>query len=357
MIKGSQQRIRWIDAVRTIAIIFVVLCHACDTVYSLPDLYNMNSRSFVFVCQAFGRLGVPLFLFLSGYLLLDREYDEVSIRRFWIHKWLVLLGCTGIWFVIYEVFLWMIGKGESDLLVILQHLTFTRLSNMSHAWYMGMILGLYMFLPFIAMALRKLDKKVFVLPFVMFFLYTFVYDTVNSILTVFCPEYQMENVFGLAFSGGVWLLYLVTGYYLKQGILKGINTPFLAILFVVSLSLIYLFMLIPSFEGFINRDYIWYDSVPVFLSSVLGFELLSRIKIPEGSFYSIIRFIAKYSFSIYLTHNLVIMALYPLIDGLNVYRSVKTIILLIAGFLIGLGISWLLARIPKAGRFITYVKE
>lgn len=94
----SGLRVEWIDLLRVIAIFAVVLVHATETIYGFNvefmETISMQSKVFAITALAAGRLGVPIFLMITGYLLLDREYDPEKIVRFWKNNWLRLLVCT-----------------------------------------------------------------------------------------------------------------------------------------------------------------------------------------------------------------------------------------------------------------------
>ena len=74
----ENNRIAGIDTLRAIGILCVVMCHSVEgDIYTL-NLEGMNglslvSKIFAFTMFSIGRLGVPLFLLISGYLLLDKE--------------------------------------------------------------------------------------------------------------------------------------------------------------------------------------------------------------------------------------------------------------------------------------------
>ena len=80
---NNESHIKWIDLARAIAILGIVLCHATEGIYSLnlDYMFGISTRSAAFAFSSFtvGRLGVLQFLMITGYLLLDREYDtEIS---------------------------------------------------------------------------------------------------------------------------------------------------------------------------------------------------------------------------------------------------------------------------------------
>lgn len=357
MLKVSDQHLKWIDAVRVFAILGVIICHVTEMLYEGADLNDMGSRMFIFLCHAIGRLGVPLFLMITGYLLLDRDYNEELIKKFWIRKWLNLLACTGIWFVIYEIYLFAVGRGTTDPIKLIEELTITRNIDISHTWYMGMILGIYILIPFASIALKSVRPKLFLFPFVIYAVYEFGRNTVNTFIEFIHPEYQMNTQFVLGFSGGVWGIYLVVGYFIKKGALKKLSSFILGIAAFTSLIMPFMFMMIQSFYGAITDRYVWYDNVFVFIPAVLFFEIFTRLKIYEGIGYSVTRFIAKYTFPVFLTHLIFMEVFKPYVMNIGCDKSVMTLILCLIGLGLGLLLSWLLARIPKAGKYITYVKD
>lgn len=113
--KGSvvlKKRVIWIDWARALAILAVVLCHSTEAIYGLNvnavvdnvgDM-TLSSQITAFCLFTTGRLGVPLFLFMSGYLMLDRSYDKDACLGFWKTKWLGLLVATEVWLVLYDLF-------------------------------------------------------------------------------------------------------------------------------------------------------------------------------------------------------------------------------------------------------------
>ena len=81
------ERIKWIDLLRALAILMVILCHATEGIYPLSisgmDDLSVQSKAAAFTSFTFGRLGVPIFLMISGYLLLDKDYDPEKTVKFW----------------------------------------------------------------------------------------------------------------------------------------------------------------------------------------------------------------------------------------------------------------------------------
>lgn len=164
------KRKKWIDLARALVILLVVLCHATESVYTLSVDYissiSMQSKIFAFTSFTLGKLGVPLFLMISGYLLLDRDYSSDTVKKLWKNNWLHLLICTWIWFAIYELFCHYYLKVNNDIWSIIEDLLFLRPINIStaHTWYMPMILGMYILIPFVAILLKSIDKNLLKFP-------------------------------------------------------------------------------------------------------------------------------------------------------------------------------------------------
>ena len=169
----------WIDFARIVAILLVLLCHSTEEgLYSfeLEDVVKMDlvQQLFPFCAFTLGRLGVPIFLFITGFLLLTKEYDDSNIVMFLQKNWLHLIICTQIWIVVYDLFLKLFIQAEYSIFDILKDVLFMRTyTGMPHLWYMPMIIGLYGFLPFIANGLNSVSRRTVIIPLVLFFCLVF----------------------------------------------------------------------------------------------------------------------------------------------------------------------------------------
>ena len=105
--KKNVNRIEWIDLVRALAILTVLYIHATDGIYIISSdaimNYTLFSRAFQFVSLFIGRVGVPFFLMITGYLLLDRTYNDERVKKFWKKNCKGLILVTIIWSLIYAV--------------------------------------------------------------------------------------------------------------------------------------------------------------------------------------------------------------------------------------------------------------
>ena len=354
--KTEQARAKHIDYTRAIAICLVVLNHATESIYAL-NLDNILSISiqsiiFGFICFTMGRLGVPLFLMITGYLFLDRNYDSETTKRFWKKNWLHLLLCTEIWFLIYDIFLSVYNHKPLDILILIEDMLFLHRVNFSHVWYLPTILGLYILIPYVSFSLKSLDHHLLKFPVIIFSIYGFIFPVLNVINKVVNPDLPLSMQFSMGFSGGVYGLYLIYGYITKTGAYRKIKTLFILIISLLSFSGA-VFLQLWSYKNNIVYN-IWYDNFLLLLTAICLFELISRLKTFKG--YRFISFISKYSFAIYLIHNICRTFISPYVKTLPFRLPIKIGILWAGLMIFSLVLSIIISKIPKVGKFILYLK-
>ena len=346
----SKNRIEWIDLVRAIAILTVLYIHATDGIYIISSDAILNhtlaSRIFQFGLLFIGRIGVPFFLMITGYLLLDRSYDDMKTKKFWSKNCKTLIIVTLIWAAIYAITLQFVTVGSSAINTVEAGNLF-----FSHMWYMPMIIGMYLSMPFVASALKHFDKKTIFQAMVVFSLLAFAMPFVTTIFDM----QGIKNVtiqYSLGFSGGVYGIYIILGYLVKKGMFKDISKAKLWILTIVS------FLICLGFQYYaFTKDYnffLWYEFPFILLGSFALFELCSRMK--SVRLYSGIKVFSKYSFAVFLIHNLFRLPLLPLVVMLPVTEPVKAIILWILLIIFSFSAAAIIYRIPRFGKYILYMR-
>ena len=347
-------RLKWVDFVRAAAICFVVLCHATESIYrlALDDIMalSIQSRIFCFVSFTCGRIGVPLFLMISGSLLLTRYYDEQKIKQFWRKKWLHLLICTLIWFAVYDCFILSYRHEPISLLQFINEMFFLSKVKMSHVWYLPSILGIYILLPFVASVLREYNNLV-IFPLIFFTVYSFGFSTFNIFYRCYFPQNPLANQFSTGFSGGIYGLLIIYGYFIRKGAFSKLKTIYITLISLASFIMV-VYMQIWSYQkGSVYN--VWYDNLFLLSASMGFFELARRMGRIYG--YKVIKEISKYSFSIYLTHNIVREVLRTLIIKTSLNKPCQVFLLWLVCFSCSFLISWLISKIPRVGKYILYM--
>ena len=354
--EATNQRIKWIDVCRALAILLVVLCHATENVYSLSldgmAGVSFPSALFAFTAFAFGRLGVPLFLMITGYLLLDRDYDSAKILKFWKTRWLNLLICTLVWFVIYDIFLTFYLYQPVSITDFIGNMLFLKSVEMSHVWFMAMILGMYILIPLVSIGLKKVSTKVLMFPVIIFTTYCFLVPTVLSVFKILHVDPGYSVNFSTGFSGGTYGLFIIYGYMLKKGLLKKVKTWALAIVFVVSFVLGDAFQLWSYSQGVEYN--MWYTNVLLLVAALALFEMMSRMNIKKES--AVITFVSKFSFPIYLIHNIFVYMMLPFVFVMGFAAPAQVAVLYLICIFLALALAWVISLIPKVGKYILYLK-
>lgn len=356
----TKGRIVWVDYARALAILTVVLCHATESVYKM-NLEGVGEASAFSQLSAFtlftiGRLGVPLFLFMSGYLMLDRFYGLDDCKRFWRTKWCGLLVATEVWVVLYFLFLNATQGRPLSLSLLLSNMLFLEPVGMGHMWYMPMIIGLYLFLPFIANGLKMLDDdRALRFPLAIMVALLFVIPVLSATKQALGGSSE-ATLIDAGFSGGVYGCYMLLGYCVKKEAFKAIPRWLVVVAGIAAFVLTILLQMFSYGEGV--RYNVWYNNGLLLLSGISLFELLSRALTLRPN--RTVAVLSYYSFALYLVHFPVRLLLAPIVLKWPFVEASPNFFGVLVLFVVVLAISlllcWMVARIPKIGTKILYLK-
>lgn len=353
----EEKRILWLDVARSLAILSVVWAHATTTICSLsPDFMNgisLQAKTFGFISLVLGRVGVPLFFMISGYLLLDRDYDGPKVVRFWKNKCLHLFLVTEIWTVLYYLFFWLQGEGWPSLTEFLKVFFFLQeFDGMGHMWYLSRLLGCYLFLPLIAIVLKVVGWQRLRFLLAIAVLYNFGTATLNLFLDAM-EKSSVDILLTMSFSGGVYGLYILLGYMTRKGLFRPIPTALLGVVALVSGGvLVWTMFFLYDLDIKYNM---WYNNLFVLLMGVAIFELLARHTTVPARLQGVTQSLSRCSFSIFLFH-------YPVKILLTDWASslpeipFQTFTLFVTSLAISWAISALLLRGPKPVRWLLLAK-
>lgn len=343
----EKERIKWMDVVRVLAIVAVVVCHVIETEYysvrikgtAISDLsWYFQNLSFTF-----GRFGVPLFLMLTGALMLGREYD---FKNFYRRSFLPLLLTTEIWIVINYAFSCYQYAGEFSIKQLAYMMAFMRPSSLNHMWYMPMILGIYLVIPLLAKALRGVLFSDIWLPLLVggtVFFGVPLFNAVAGELLSTWPD--ADVVLGTGFLGGTYGLILVLGYYVgKEQLLQRCRGWLLVAIAVISVFLNMLgARLFYTRQMFHSDVFGWYTSPFILVTAVCCFELLRRLS-PKKLWAPIV-LISKGSFGIYLLHNIVLIFFNAAVAETVWFTSCNVVVRAAVRFIAAFGIPVLIVGI------------
>lgn len=351
----DRRRIAWLDTARAFAILMVLLVHATENLYVMnPEKLNgmsLASSTFAVITFVLGRLGVPFFLFLTGYLLLDRIFDEGACRHFWKKNWLGMLITTEVWIVIYDIFLPAAHFAPFQKLGFIEDVLLVHQVRMGHMWYMPMIIGLYICIPFAARALQKLNYRIVLFPVGLLSLYAFGLPIVALITRILGRhDVPFEATIDLGFAGGIFGLYLVLGWCIKKGMLEQFSTPILGIVSMSSLILT-IACQITAHQCGINYN-VWYQYGFLVICALCLFELFSRCQ--HYPLQKVWDWLSRNSFGIYLIHFPFCMLISRGMGHVHLLMPFKVVILWCSMLIISALLCLVVDRFPKLGKILLY---
>lgn len=333
-----------------------MLCHASEIFYfwSGEDIfsYSILLQLISFGVFTLGRLGVPLFLFISGYLLLGRDYDDTSCFLFWKKNLLSLLITAEIWSILYDLFLSWFDNASFSILGMLASMLFVNSVGFPHFWYLPMILGIYISLPFISKALRGFKSLAILAAMAVFSFYIFAVPTANTILPVYVSNIALAPQLSLDFSGGAYGLFFITGYMFRKYGNPGRRLSLFG--FMVS------FALTIGMQMFLLRNgivyLVWYDSLPLAMTAFFLFSLIigRQTSKPSGN---ILLSLSRCAFGIYLVHPPLNSILRRYIPFGEMPLNLRVFVLFALLLFISWGLVELISKIPALGNLLFLYKR
>jgi surface polysaccharide O-acyltransferase-like enzyme len=284
-----------VDLIRAVAIIMVVVLHVAAPVVVRFQELQLSTWWIANLFDAFVRPGVPLFVMISGLLLLDPHKQE-PVGLFLRKRFSRILVPFVIWAFIYMVWRTIYHGEEISFIAGLQEL----LSGpvFVHFWFLYMIMGLYLAAPILQIAVRNGSKPLLWYIVILWFAVMSILPTVNKFL---------------GWSVGIdWVLATqFVGYFLLGSMLRGMPLTLMhkvaCILGICTLSLFTAWgshLLTVSAGGIFDSFFYDYLSPNVIITSVLWFLLLQSISQywADKPISKLISAVAGCSFTIYLSH-------------------------------------------------------
>jgi len=212
----NDNRILYLDVARILAVASMVMLHAgSGTWMRLPVTSSGWQASNVY--ESMVRWCVPLFVMISGALFLRPDKD-ISLKRLYGKNVLRIVTAFVFWSVTYAVFTtWgpiQLSRPVSGVGAFIAECV----RGHYHMWFLYMIAGLYMIVPF----LKKItaDKKLTEYFLLLAFVFAIVIPSLSaipaladSLAVVAATKLNLHFVMGYSF-------YFVGGYYLHQNALS-----------------------------------------------------------------------------------------------------------------------------------------
>jgi len=340
-----------VDLIRTVAILGVLLLHSANdlTIQVLNDL-EIWRWCIVDVYQSVGRMGVPLFVMLTGALLLAPSKKSEDLG-FFFKKRLSRIGLPFIfWGIAY--FIWNIYVENQPVTIVESILT----GPYFQFWYLYMLVGLYILTPFLRLLVAQMTPKLFKY----FFILWFIGVSIVPLISLVTPYKLDVNVFMIP----GWIGYYVLGAYLVNVKIRRLHLALLTTLGIAltAIGTYFMAMTVGGGQTYYFQEYL---SPTMILASIPFFIILSNSKRSSESYepskhkwtQKLLRLISENTLPIYLFHMMVIYLLQNgylgiTLNGNTVNSIVGVPLMTIFTLLICLAVIVPLKKVPFLKRLI-----
>ena len=299
----KKKRYFGIDLIRVIACFLVMLTHSGEIYYINDEggLIKDDNNIYPGVINSLSRVCVPLFVMISGYLLLPMKTDYSTFlkKRFTRVSFPFIAFC-----IFYDIYYYIRGRYTlGEMFWNIPGILLNYGTAVGHLWFMYMIMGVYLYIPIITPWIQTAKKEHFYYYFVIWIISSF-----SCYIHLFYGD-----VWGHAFWNSTNLVqsflgdfgYAVLGAFIKMH-LKENN------LYILGLILYLIGTGVTMFGYFFMRDaatttkdieITWqFDSTNLVVSSFGIFLLLRKIECKNETISKIFNDIALKSYGMFLIH-------------------------------------------------------
>jgi surface polysaccharide O-acyltransferase-like enzyme len=286
------------DIIRILAVFLVIFSHTTDVFVLWEGLKGSSAWNAVYFLNTLSRVAVPVFIILSGYLILQKDKTK-NYKEFLQRRFSRILIPFLFWTVVY--FWWVSFWGHVKLTgqYVLQTLWS---ADIWHLYFLIIILELYLLAPFLVRFTDKISRRKQTVFFLGLILLSFVcavwanmqtnrFDVAKNIVTIFIPyisyfyagayfrDVQVAKIKAIVFA----LLYIILAF-ITNTVAKGNMSHFVVfnyspLLLPMSLCL---FLALKDAGGFFNK------------------------KVASETFVTKLQYVSGLTFGMYLLHFLVL---------------------------------------------------
>lgn len=222
---------------------------------------------------------------------------------------------------------------------------------MPNAWYMPMILGVYLFLPYVGIALKHIKARVLVLLLTILYVYLFVVPTLSQI-TILYNKSAITNQLDLSYGGSYYAFYMLIGYCINHFHHDQLSKRIRFLSFFLCLLLLVITVVFEIYSYNQAKIYnVWYDFMTLPVISMFIFLLFEKVNLIVNK--KLLVKISDCSFGVFLIHFPILVVL---TDTLLPYQQNFFFLLVLTSlvYVLSLAIVLLINRNKKIGILLFY---
>lgn len=302
------------DLVRIAAIAGVVGIHILNPVYARPDFFGGTVWWLALILDSLFRTSVPLFIMLSGALLLSKQ-TTLSTTLDRIQKRLLIP--LVFFYAVQQVLSWWSSTSQEVPFNPWNILGTLAIATGSPLYFLVGLALLYLCIPVLQPFLQQATRKE-IRFYTTFFLLNGALATLSTYLV-----FHSTAAFGSFTLGFMWLGYFLAGYYIKQYYtqLSRQSLIIISAVFASSLAATVLSSYLQWqqhhlgtdrwFMGYLvySQEFLSVTVIPLALTAAVLLFNISNKQLTTPVLRKFISFLASVSFGVYLLHTLVLQFL------------------------------------------------
>jgi surface polysaccharide O-acyltransferase-like enzyme len=307
------------------------------------------------VYSSVARLAVPLFIMLTGALLLQPEKANEPLRVFFKKRWNRIGIPVLFWAIVFYAWDFTVKKQTFTLTTVVQD---ALAGPYVHFWYIYLLVGLYLLTPIFRVVVAHADWKI-----VKYFLFVWFVGTGVVALLMLSSTFSPQAFW---FRENVFIITGVLGYFVLGAYWARIKLRLLLLCGALALSLLWTifgtYLLIGTLGETYSAFFLDASSLSTIIASTALFLILAaipnqRIQTKLPSFSKVLRIISLNTLPIYLFHVIILETLQQgylgfqiSVTNLNPILSIP--ILTAVTLLLSLAIIIPLKKIPYVAKII-----
>lgn len=339
---SKSERILLYDILRILSIFSVILIHVSAENWYKPGVDRFWLENNFLNCLV--RWSVPLFVVITGALLLDRE--NITIKSTYLKYFKKILICLIIWHFFYYFYTTPIFTISSFIKAAKEGILGT---TYAHLWYLYLLLGLYALLPILNKLVKALNKKELLYLLIIGFATTSLIKDITLFTNInFTRLIEPYKVF--TFS--TYIFYFILGYYLKK--YKPSNKKINIAMLIISTILLVVVSLYSNEMSIKTGEHLQYAGPESIISVLFIISLFSVAGDVLGKRQNkIVTKLGELTFGVYLIHFWVEKTLLKYGIHANIMSPIVGCILVsILVMVISYIISYIISKIPYVRKAI-----
>ncbi len=334
------------DVIRVLAMVMVLVNHTVASEIMLPQ--TVIGRIICVAMMLFSRMGVPLFLMLSGALILSSR-DTPDFKTLFFKKILKIALPLITWSLIYFLMYNVVASDNFSFGGLFSLIL--RPGDAGHLWYLYVLVGLYMLIPVFFAIVHYMEGNWIPYLLIGWILFSGVMHYMGEIGVIDIPKPYMN----MHILNGLWGYFLLGYYVVKKKVKPNLVFQIITVvIFALLTAGVYVNVYI---NGHVSFDLFSYSGLPLILMTCVVFGCLCRLNDSKnGKLKNFIGYLSRISFGVYLNQFLARALAQKLCESMMGNTLLYLSCLFVLTTIISVAGAAIVALIPRRNKLLSFVK-